>query len=109
MDKDCAMPNALPALPEDLAERRAKAWIGDAVLALRARQWILETYGSMSAERFTNLTSNAFLATLGNPTNVEAQIGLLFERDGLEAACQYIDEHIIPQFQKQQRNRERRN
>ncbi len=95
-------------LPNDLSELRAKAWVGDAILALHAREWILHERGSVSADMFSNLTSNQFLTTLGSPTKVEAEIGLIYERDGLDAARAHIDATIIPQFQKQERNRVKR-
>lgn len=92
--------------PEDPKELQAKAWIGDAVLALCAREWLLGEDGKVSSAKFENLTSNAFLTTLGNPTKVEAEIGLRYEREGLEAARDWILATIIPQFQRQERNRE---
>ena len=95
-------------LPNDLSELRAKAWVGDAILALHAREWILREFGKVSAKKFSNLTSNKFLTTLGNPTKVEAEIGLIYERDGLDAARAHIDAFIIPQFQIQERNRLKR-
>lgn len=95
-------------LPRALDELRAKAWIGDAVLALCARQWILRHRGAMSSALFENMTSNIFLTSLGNPTKIEAQIGLQFEQGGLEKAQAYVEAVIIPQFLKQERNRNRR-
>lgn len=94
-------------VPRALDELRAKAWIGDAVLALCARQWILQQCGVMSSALFENMTSNVFLTTLGNPTKIEAQIGLQFEHGGLEGARAYVEAVIIPQFTKQERNRRR--
>ncbi len=95
-------------LPEDLGELRAKAWIGDAVLGLYARQWILAQSGSVSSAVFENMTSNAFLTTLGNPTKIEARIGILYETGGLRAANGYIEEIILPKFLSQERNRSAR-
>ncbi len=95
----------LPALPRDPAELQRKAWLGDAVLALVARRWILEEHGQLSARLFEDLTSNAFLGSVGNPTRIEALIGLLFERGGLAAADEYVRAKILPLYLQQQRNR----
>ena len=95
-------------LPEDPKALQAKAWIGDAVLALCAREWLLAQDGRVSSVKFENLTSNAFLTTLGNPTKVEAMIGLHYESEGLEAARRWIHDTIVPQFLVQERNRQRR-
>ena len=38
----------------------------------------LEKEKKMDAEMFTRMTSNNFLNSLGNPTKVEAKIGLIF-------------------------------
>lgn len=95
-------------IPEDPRELQAKAWIGDAVLALCAREWLLNEHGYVSSVKFENLTSNAFLTTMGNPTKVEAEIGVRYETGGLEAARTWIQATIIPQFLKQERTRQRR-
>lgn len=92
-------------LPQDPKALHAKAWIGDAVLALCAREWLLRERGQVSAAAFENLTSNAFLTTLGNPTKVEAEIGIRYELEGLEVAREWIEESVIPQFLRQERKR----
>ncbi len=97
-----------PALPPDPREReKAEAWIGDAVLALAARNWILREHGRTDGAMQARLTSNQFLTAFGNPTAVEAAIGRLFREDGLEAAVAYVEEEMIPLFLKQERNRKR--
>ena len=80
---------------------REFAWIGDAVLALFARSWVLLERGSMDGEWFTRLTSNDFLSAFGNPTRVEASIGKLYLEDGLGAAFAWMDTELIPLFRKQ--------
>ena len=45
----------------------------------------------MDAEMFARMSSNHFLSALGNPTAVEAKIGRVYQRDGLEAACAHIE------------------
>lgn len=84
-----------------------EAWIGDAVLALFARLWIVRHYGGMCAERFQNLTSNAFLSCLGNPSEIEAKIGQTYQAQGWEAAVQFMESTLIPSFQKQEAKRRR--
>ena len=91
-------------------EKRTQAWIGDAVLALYARQWILKQSGLSRTEQsdiFKQLTSNRFLASFGEPTLIEAEIGKCYQGDGLEAAFNYIEKTFIPCFKKQQANRKK--
>ncbi len=88
-------------------ELRTKAWIGDAVLALFAREWILKQSDITSerrAEVFIQMTSNKFLSSLGEPTAMEAEIGTRYEAEGLDAAFEFIEKKFIPIFQKQRKN-----
>jgi len=87
----------------DLTVTRQKAWVGDAVLSLYARQWILREKGKMDGALHTRLTSNDFLATIGNPTGLEAAIGIVYETEGLDAAFTWIDREIMPAFLAQMR------
>jgi dsRNA-specific ribonuclease len=84
------------------------AWIGDAVLSLYARLRILRGDGIQDNEKFIRMTSNQFLAITGEPSEVEAQIGRIFERDGLEAAFEFIEKTLMPMFERQEENRFRR-
>jgi hypothetical protein len=95
------------SLPQDLQMIRDLAWIGDAVLSLYARQWILDQTqpGAERGKLFTYFTNNQFLSGLGDPTRVEAQIGLVYGEAGLEAAFEHIEQEILPLFLKQMRNR----
>lgn len=95
----------MPIKPDPIAEEREAAWVGDAVLALFAREWILRERGRLDAAAMTRMTSNGFLNALGNPTAVEAEIGRLYRRDGLDAAFAYLEKTVIPLFQKQEKNR----
>ena len=91
-------------------EKRTKAWVGDAVLALFAREWILrqeDIPASQRAEVFVQMTSNKFLSALGEPTAMEAEIGIVYERDGLRAAFEFIEKKFVPVFKKQQNNRKK--
>ncbi len=86
---------------EALKIEREAAWIGDAVLALYARQFVLRERGCMDGIWFTHLTSNEFLSAFGNPTSVEAVIGNIYRDQGLAAAHSYIEESFVPLFRKQ--------
>jgi hypothetical protein len=79
----------------DQAERD-QAWIGDAVLALYARLKILREDGTLDGEKAVRMSSNQFLAAFGEPTAVEAGIGRVFERDGLDAAFAHIESALVP-------------
>jgi len=94
------MPKAKNAI---LEKERCQAWTGDAVLSLFARQWILEyTGGEMDGQMLIRMTSNQFLSAFGNPTSIEAQIGRIYEKDGLAGAFTHIEETFLPLFRKQQ-------
>ena len=82
-----------------------EAWIGDAVLGLFSREWILQNEKNVDAEMFSRLTSNNFLNSLGHPTKVEAKIGRVFNEEGLQKASKYIEEEILPLFLKQEKKR----
>lgn len=90
--------------------KRSKAWIGDAVLALYAREWILKQTDIPVKERaevFIQMTSNQFLASLGEPTAMEAEIGVAYEELGLQAAFAHIEQKFLPVFISQQKKRQR--
>ena len=79
------------------------AWIGDAVLALYAREWLLRQPPHplfTRQELFVSLTTNSFLVAVGEPTRVEANIGKVYREGGLEAGFAWIEEHLIPLFEK---------
>jgi hypothetical protein len=90
---------------DPVRREREEAWIGDSVLGLYARKWILESTGRMDAEMFAAMTSNQFLSTIGNPTSVEARIGREYAESGLAAAFALIEREILPRFASQQRRR----
>lgn len=90
---------------EEMKEERECAWVGDAVLALFARQYVLRERGLMDGEWFTRLTSNDFLSAFGNPTRVEASIGRLYLEGGLEPAFAWMEENLLPLFRKQVANK----
>ena len=86
---------------EALKMEREAAWIGDAVLALYAREFVLKERGCMDGVWFTHLTSNEFLSSFGNPTSIEAIIGKIYRTNGLKAAHEHIEQEYLPIFRKQ--------
>jgi dsRNA-specific ribonuclease len=85
------------------AETRNAAWIGDAVLALYAREWILRESGVTDGDRQRSMSSNQFLAQFGNPTEVEAVIGRIYQEQGLAAAYQWMTDNLLPRVHAQER------
>ena len=92
-------------MKDDTKIEQELAWVGDAVLGLFARRWILEKEQKMDAEMFTRMTSNNFLISFGNPTRVEAKIGLIFNNEGLEKAFSHIERSLLPLFLIQEKKR----
>jgi dsRNA-specific ribonuclease len=87
----------------EIEQLREEAWIGDAVLALFARGWLLtqtsrETSLAQRTALFELFVSNQFLSGFGEPTRVEAEIGRLYESHGLSAAFALIEEKLLPRF-----------
>jgi len=93
---------------ERLQQTLKEAWVGDAVLCLYARRRILLEDGRIESEKFVRMTSNRFLSGIGEASEVEAELGRIYERDGLDAAFQWIETRLIPQFQRQETNRLKR-
>ncbi len=84
---------------------RQEAWIGDAILLLFARTYVLQTTGSIDDAQCTRMTSNRFLNIFANPTTVEAEIGRIYQQQGLAAAMAWIEEQLLPRFIQQEQNR----
>jgi dsRNA-specific ribonuclease len=84
------------------------AWIGDAVLSLYARMRILREDGRLDGEKCVRMTSNQFLSAFGEPTKVEAEIGRIYEQAGLQAAFTFIEERLMPVFERQEEKRQRK-
>src|SRR5258707_3869819 len=86
--------------PEE--QMRNDAWIGDAVLALFARSWLLQTVqGENSKDRnrlFELWVSNQFLSSFGEPTSVEAAIGRTYSSGGLPAAVALFPDNPLIRF-----------
>ena len=85
-----------------------EAWIGDAVLSLYVRSKILKEQGHIDGQKSVRMTSNQFLGTLGEPSEVEAELGRVYHQHGLDAAFDWIDEKIMPLFLKQEAKRARK-
>jgi hypothetical protein len=77
-----------------------EAWIGDAVLCLYARSVILGATGSVDGQKLQSITSNRFLARFGEPSEVEAEIGRVYARDGLNDAFAWIQQKMGAAFAK---------
>ncbi len=105
---DSAAPAIVPSVPPtDPRAEQELAWVGDAVLALWARERILREQGVIDARAFLRLTANEHLAGIARPTRVEAEIGVVYRRDGLAAAFAYIEARLLPVFLRQEANRQR--
>ena len=85
-----------------------EAWIGDAVLTLYARLKVLREDGVVDGAKCVRMTSNQFLGTMGEPTKVEAEVGRAYARAGLEAGFAWIEQNLVPMFERQEENRVRR-
>lgn len=75
------------------------------MLCLYARQRILREDGAIDAEKLRRMTSNQFLASSGEPSEVEAEIGRAYEREGLTGAFAWIEERLMPLFNRQELKR----
>ena len=93
--------------PEEIDREREEAWVGDAVLALYVREWLLREKGKIDGESLIRATSNDFLRILGNPTAVEAEIGRIYQEKGLQAGFDYVEEKLIPLFVQREKVRAR--
>lgn len=82
-----------------------EAWIGDAVLSLYARLRILRQGESVDGDKAMRMTSNRFLGSFGEPTEVEAKIGREYQKNGLDAAFDWIQTQLMPLHEKQEAGR----
>lgn len=95
---------------DEIEQLREEAWIGDAVLALFVRGWLLtatnrETSLAQRTALFELFVSNQFLSSFGEPTRIEAEIGRVYQTRGLSAAFAFIEEKFLLRFLKTARNR----
>ena len=82
-----------------------EAWVGDAVLCLYARGRILRETGAVDGERFERMTSNRFLGAMGEPSEVEAEIGRVYAQGGLDTAFSWIERKLMPLYERQEEKR----
>lgn len=90
-----------------IQRERDEAWIGDAILSLCAREWILARCGSLDGVMLERMTSNQFLSCLGNPTTVESRIGLIYRDGGIAAVREWFEATLVPLYEKQEKKRRR--
>lgn len=95
--------------PEEIDQEREEAWVGDAILALYVREWLLREKGKIDGEAFIRFTSNDFLRMIGNPTSVEAEIGRVYQTGGVQAGFDWIEEKLLPLFIQREKVRARQN
>ena len=93
--------------PEEIDKEREEAWVGDAVLALYVREWLLREHGKIDGEAFIRATSNDFLRLKGNPTSVEDEIGRSYREGGLQAGFDYVEQKLLPLFVQREKVRAR--
>ena len=93
--------------PEEIDKEREEAWVGDAVLALYVREWLLREKGKIDGDAFVRFTSNDFLRILGSPTAVEAEIGRVCQKGGLQAGFDHMEEKLLPLFIQREKVRAR--
>lgn len=86
--------------PNETPEDRELAWIGDAALALVAREWILEKGRGLDGDFHKVVTSNDFLRNFGHPTKVEAELGVLFQKGGVDAVRTRFREQLLPKLRE---------
>ena len=80
------------------------AWLGDAILALYTREWLLEAplpKGCDPQQVFPLVTSNQFLSGIEEPTRFEARIGKAYKNGGLAEAVAILDAELKPRLHKQ--------
>jgi len=82
-----------------------EAWIGDAVLCLYARLKILREDDVTDGPKEMRMTSNQFLSGWAEPSETEAEIGKIYEEEGLDAAFQWIEARLMPMFERQETKR----
>ena len=91
-----------------IEQLRQRAWLGDGVLELFVRQWVLNQGQGLDAELKKRFTCNDFLACFGPPTEIEARIGVIYQQEGLQAAFDWIERELLPRFLKQELKRRSR-
>lgn len=92
----------------DRQQTLKEAWIGDAVLSLFVREKILREDGKLDGAKCVRMTSNQFLASFGEPSEVEAELGRVYALNGLQTAFAWIEARLLPKFELQEQKRRKR-
>jgi hypothetical protein len=71
---------------------------------LYARSRILREDGAVNSAKLERMTSNRFLGTMGEAS----EVGRVYESGGLEAAFSSIEQKLMPLFDRQEEKRLRR-
>lgn len=66
---------------------------------------ILKEDGGVDGEKCIRMTSNQFLNCLGEPTEVEAELGRIYEAEGLKSAFFWVEQKLLPPFRKHEEKR----
>ena len=92
----------------DRQQTLKEAWIGDAVLSLFVREKILREDGKLDGAKCVRMTSNQFLASFGEPSEVEAELGRVYALNDLQTAFAWIEARLLPKFELQEQKRLKR-
>ncbi|MBV9391861.1 MAG: hypothetical protein JOY96_08220 [Verrucomicrobia bacterium] len=89
---------------------RDEAWIGDAVLTLFVRSWLMKTRSKTIDPReraalFELFVSNQFLSSFGEPTRVEAKVGRIYREHGLQESFRHLEGTFVDKFLRTARNK----
>lgn len=93
---------------ESESNLRDDAWTGDAVLSLYLRSLLLQNKvepAGLRTEVFKYFSSNAFLNSFGRPTAMEAEIGAIYQSEGISAAFSFIEGKYLAIIRLQLQNR----
>lgn len=77
------------------------------MLSLYARLKILREGGNRDGGKLLRLTSNQFLGIAGQPDAVEAELGRIYRVEGEAAAFRWIEERLVPAFERLEAKRNR--
>ena len=78
------------------------------MLSLFVREKILREDATVDGEKCVRMTSNQFLSGFGEPSEVEAALGRVYQQQGLAAAYAWIEAGLMPRFAQQEENRRKR-
>jgi hypothetical protein len=61
--------------------------------------------GALDGPKYARLTSNECLGLIAEPSETEARIGRAYAAGGLDQAFAWIEENLLPVFEKRESNR----